>query len=411
MFFPEPVRALREMRRVTLPSGKVVVQLWGSLDERPAYRILVDVAARCPDRCRRATQQLLGARRAGDPAVTLRRGGAGHRRFDRRTGTVRFDSIEEFVRVEVEATPLIDRLDDDLYARLRDLSLRRARRVRGARRNCRGADRRLHDRGTAAPVAGRASSTSENLRRASARWSPWGSPARLPGWRGPRRRTHGATARRSRTRWSARARVISSTSPSRTPPSISCGTTRCWRGGCTAWPASGPQSPATSTAGEAPMPSTRPTSPRCRPGPTTSVVCSMRLVASEPCSSAWPSRRCRACSSRRLIPTGSEALGAVGGICELPAEGLTTRGACRRRAASRDLPSSTARLNGTGELASLLAPSRANEPGFRAWLARCERLGLRPANCASVYAQVFQPTDLRTVVRTIARPTLVLARP
>lgn len=36
-----------------------------------------------------------------------------------RTGTVRFDSIDEFVRVEVEATPLIDRLSDDLYGHLR----------------------------------------------------------------------------------------------------------------------------------------------------------------------------------------------------------------------------------------------------------------------------------------------------
>ena len=32
-----------------------------------------------------------------------------------RVGTARFDSIDEFVKTEVESTPLIDRISDDVY--------------------------------------------------------------------------------------------------------------------------------------------------------------------------------------------------------------------------------------------------------------------------------------------------------
>ena len=35
-----------------------------------------------------------------------------------RVGTAHFDSIDELVRIEVESTPLIDRIDDDVYARI-----------------------------------------------------------------------------------------------------------------------------------------------------------------------------------------------------------------------------------------------------------------------------------------------------
>jgi class 3 adenylate cyclase len=65
---------------------------------------------------------------------------------------------------------------------------------------------------------------------------------------------------------------------------------------------------------------------------------------------------------------------------------------------------------GTGEILDLYAPSRRDEPGFREWYARCERLGLRPANGAPIYEKVFQPSDLRGVASTITAPTLLLRR-
>lgn len=68
------------------------------------------------------------------------------------------------------------------------------------------------------------------------------------------------------------------------------------------------------------------------------------------------------------------------------------------------------RANGTGEAVALYAPSRSKEPGFQDYFARCERLGVRPANAAPIYGRVFQPTDLRQVATTITSPTLLLRR-
>jgi hypothetical protein len=37
-----------------------------------------------------------------------------------RVGTMRLGSIDEFVTVEVESTPLIERISDDVYGRIRE---------------------------------------------------------------------------------------------------------------------------------------------------------------------------------------------------------------------------------------------------------------------------------------------------
>lgn len=120
MFFPDRVAALREMGRVVKPQGTVVVMVPSSLDAQPAYRRLVDLAARhagpeavamlsaywaCGD-----LDDLLGTTRdAGLEALSTRT----------RMGTARFDSIDEFVSVEVESTPVRERLSDHEYDTLR----------------------------------------------------------------------------------------------------------------------------------------------------------------------------------------------------------------------------------------------------------------------------------------------------
>lgn len=67
-------------------------------------------------------------------------------------------------------------------------------------------------------------------------------------------------------------------------------------------------------------------------------------------------------------------------------------------------------VNGTGALLDVFGPSRRDEPGLRSWFARCERLGLRPANCEPVYAKVFMPSDLREIAALVTSPTLLLRR-
>jgi SAM-dependent methyltransferase len=117
MFFPDRAGALCEMSRVVRDTGAVAVQVWASLDSQPAYGPFVEVAAR----------------HAGPEAVDLlgsywTMGDLGHlgelfaeaamRLTATRThiGTARFASIDELVKIEVESTPLVDRIGDDTYA-------------------------------------------------------------------------------------------------------------------------------------------------------------------------------------------------------------------------------------------------------------------------------------------------------
>ena len=121
MFFPDPERALREMGRVATASGTVAVQVWGTLESSPGYARFAEVVAR----------------HAGADAVALfdsywRLGDLDELRAlcassglvvtsaQTRLGSVRFGSIDEFVTTEAEGTPLLERIDDDTYRRIRE---------------------------------------------------------------------------------------------------------------------------------------------------------------------------------------------------------------------------------------------------------------------------------------------------
>ena len=129
MFFPDPVAALREMGRVTKAQGTVVVMVPSSLEAQPAYKLLVDLAAEHagPE----AVAMLSTYWTCGDLDTLLRTmEGAGLEVVSTRTrmGTARFGSIDTFVAVEVESTPVRELLSDDEFDTLR----RRANRTLGA---------------------------------------------------------------------------------------------------------------------------------------------------------------------------------------------------------------------------------------------------------------------------------------
>jgi ubiquinone/menaquinone biosynthesis C-methylase UbiE len=120
MFFPDRVAAFAEMRRVAQPGGAVVVMVPSSLDAQPAYRPLVDLAARHagPD----AVAMLSSYWTCGDLddlLATVRAAGLDVVSTRTRMGTARFSSIDEFVAVEVESTPVRELLSDVEYDNLR----------------------------------------------------------------------------------------------------------------------------------------------------------------------------------------------------------------------------------------------------------------------------------------------------
>ena len=120
MFFPDRRRAFAEMGRVTSPGGAVVITVPAALDDQPAYRMFVDIAARHAGSDARA---LLGTYwNCGDLAgLTADATAAGLEVVDVRTheGTSRFESSDAYVATEVEGSPLAERLDEVAYAAIR----------------------------------------------------------------------------------------------------------------------------------------------------------------------------------------------------------------------------------------------------------------------------------------------------
>jgi SAM-dependent methyltransferase len=119
MFFPDPDEAIGEMHRVVRPAGAVAALVPASLDVQPAYRVFVDIAER---HAGPEARSLLGAYwSCGDlDLFAARFEGAGLDVTERitRSSPARFDDVGDFVRTEVEGSPLVERVDGDTIGRI-----------------------------------------------------------------------------------------------------------------------------------------------------------------------------------------------------------------------------------------------------------------------------------------------------
>lgn len=102
MFFPDGIEAVREMRRVTVPGGRLAVAVWDSLDNSPAYATEVELLEQ------RAGSAAADALRApfalGDRDAlmdTFRSAGAGAVAVTTRTGRARFPSLRSMVEADL----------------------------------------------------------------------------------------------------------------------------------------------------------------------------------------------------------------------------------------------------------------------------------------------------------------------
>ena len=112
MFFPDPAAALREMRRVVRPTGAVGVLVPARLDANPPYRSFVDIVTTHAGPSARSLVTAYFA--LGDRDQLADRFTAAGLRVTAISGPVgeaRFGSIDEFVTIELDSTPLGDRLD------------------------------------------------------------------------------------------------------------------------------------------------------------------------------------------------------------------------------------------------------------------------------------------------------------
>ncbi|EMY33817.1 type 11 methyltransferase [Arthrobacter crystallopoietes BAB-32] len=120
MFFPDPGAALREMARAAANGGTVGVVVPGRLEDQPAYGPFVDLVAR---HAGRDAASLLGVYWACGDTGRLRRlfaeAGLPLVEIATRTGIARYESADDFVAVEVESTPLAERLSAEQFELIR----------------------------------------------------------------------------------------------------------------------------------------------------------------------------------------------------------------------------------------------------------------------------------------------------
>jgi SAM-dependent methyltransferase len=114
MYVPERVNSLSEMWRTLAPEGRLAIAAWAPLDHARGYAILVDVAAR---RCGREAADMLAAPFVlGDRAELARLfydSGISGASVTLHEGSIRFPSVEEFIRIEVKGSPLAEMVSDE----------------------------------------------------------------------------------------------------------------------------------------------------------------------------------------------------------------------------------------------------------------------------------------------------------
>jgi ubiquinone/menaquinone biosynthesis C-methylase UbiE len=120
MFFPDRAAALREMARVVVDGGAVAIAVPGALDAQPAFRPFVELAGRhagSEAMTLLSTYFACGSLDALDRLVESV--GLTITAAHRHVGVYRAPSIDAFVTTEVESTPLVERIGDDVYRAIR----------------------------------------------------------------------------------------------------------------------------------------------------------------------------------------------------------------------------------------------------------------------------------------------------
>ena len=120
MFFPDRTGAVREMARVTRSGGTVVIAVPAALDEQPAEGPLMEMALRhAGPQARQLLETYYSSGSRPDVEALMRR--AGLETVGARTVTepMSFDSVDAYLRAEVESSPLRDLIDDATYEKIR----------------------------------------------------------------------------------------------------------------------------------------------------------------------------------------------------------------------------------------------------------------------------------------------------
>jgi SAM-dependent methyltransferase len=119
MYFPDRVVSLREMWRTLAPGGRLAVAVWAPIDHARGYQILVEIAVR---QCGREAADVLAAPfvlgNEAELAELVVDSGIAGANVTLHEGSIRFPSVQEFIRIEVKGSPLAAMLSDDVMRAL-----------------------------------------------------------------------------------------------------------------------------------------------------------------------------------------------------------------------------------------------------------------------------------------------------
>lgn len=119
MFFEDRIAALREMRRVLKPGGRLAVATWDRVENSPGYDAMVALLQRLFGQ--RAADALRAPFVLGEPAVLVAlaaEAGIEGAEIVTRQDVAVFPSIEDWVHTDVKGWTLADMIDDDQYRTL-----------------------------------------------------------------------------------------------------------------------------------------------------------------------------------------------------------------------------------------------------------------------------------------------------
>jgi SAM-dependent methyltransferase len=112
-FFEDRRSALKELHRVLIPAGRIGASVYTSIDRNPAAFVLADVVDRHfgddASRAKRSEHSLADPQELRD---LFEAAGFGDVRIDTVTQIVRFRSVDEWVEIQLTATPLAALLAD-----------------------------------------------------------------------------------------------------------------------------------------------------------------------------------------------------------------------------------------------------------------------------------------------------------
>ncbi len=121
MFFPDRPRAVAEMRRVARSGGTVAVLVPGLLEDQPAFAPFVELAAGVAgDEAAHLLGTYFGCGVRDELEALVAGAGLEITASSVPVGTYRAPSVDAFVTTEVESTPLVERISEDAYRRLRE---------------------------------------------------------------------------------------------------------------------------------------------------------------------------------------------------------------------------------------------------------------------------------------------------